>query len=101
MYQTFRLKKDAASEYTSMSDEIFITGTMDGITMDLTTYSALVADSSEIIGKYDCRWLKNGPTNLQVTGFEFPAIIYFPEPDTCKNEYVIEIDGNPFPFPFD
>lgn len=101
MNQTFRLKKDPFSEYTSPLDEIFITGFFDGITMDLSTYSVLVSDSSEIIERFDCVWLKNGPSTLQVNGFEFPAIIYFPEPDTCKNEYLIEIDGNPFPFPFD
>jgi len=101
MRQTFRLKKDPASEYTSPLDKIFITGAMDGITLDLATYSALVADSSEIIDNYNCPWLKNGPAELQSNGFELPAYIYFPVPDSCKNEFLIDIDGNPFPFPID
>ncbi|HEY9114374.1 MAG TPA: hypothetical protein VIN10_06710 [Bacteroidales bacterium] len=101
MYQTFRLKKDPATEYTSLLDKIYITGIMDGITLDLTSYSALVADSAEIIDMYDCRWLKNGPSELQVNGFQYPAFIYFPEPDSCINQYLVEIDDNPFPFPFD
>ena len=101
MAQQFTLKKSAASTYTSPLDEILITGAVEGITMNLTTYSALVADSSEIVDKYTCPWLKNGVANLQVAGFDYPALIYYPEADSCKNEYLIEIDGNPFPFPFD
>lgn len=101
MNQTFRLKKDPTTEYTSVLDKIYITGLMDGITLDLTSYSTLIADSSEMIDKYDCLWLTNGPATLQVTGFSYPATIYFPEPDTCLNEYIIEVDGNPFPFPFE
>ena len=101
MNQTFRLAKDPLSPYYSLQDEIFITGTMNGITLYLTSYSAMVADSAEIIDNYDCPWLKKGPIFLQVTGFDYPATIFYPEPDSCKNQYLIEIDGNPFLSPFD
>jgi hypothetical protein len=101
MNQIFRLEKDPSTQHTSPLDKIYISGTMDGITMDLTTYFAVIAESAEIIDNYNCRWLKNGPIDLQVTGFQFPSTIYFPQPDSCINQYMIEIDGNPFLFPFD
>lgn len=101
MDQDFQLVKDPSSPYYSLQDEVFVAGIMDGITLDLTSYSALIADSAEIIDSYDCPWLKDGAIELQVSGFNYPATIFYPEDDSCKNQYLIEIEGNPFLFPFD
>ena len=101
MNQVFNLKKDDGSEYTSLLDQISITGTMAGITENISTYNVIIPDSAEIVDRFDCVYLEDGPSELQVTGFEFPAFIYFPEKDSCKNQYLIEIEGIPFPFPFD
>jgi len=99
MNQVFSLKKDPDSSYTSTNDEILISGTMNGITYVNNTYNALITDSSALVDTYDCHYLKGGPVSLQVADFTYPAVIYYP--DTCDNSYTIEIDGNPFPFPFD
>jgi hypothetical protein len=101
MNQVFNLKKDDGSEYTSLLDQISITGTMAGITENISIYNVIIPDSTEIVDRFDCVYLENGPSELKVTGFEFPAFIYFSEKDSCKNQYLIEIEGIPFPFPFD
>jgi hypothetical protein len=101
MDQVFKLKKDNSSIYYTMLDELKITGTMAGITIDLDSYSAEIADSSYLIKVFDCPWLKHGSPELSVVNFPYLSVINYPQPDTCQNEYVIDIDGNPFPYPFD
>lgn len=101
MNQTFRLKKDPSSFFHTDKDILFITGTMDGITLSLNTYSAVISDSSYLKFTNDCNWLRNGPVKVETSGFTFSEVIFFPEPDTCVNQYIIELDGNPFPYPFD
>lgn len=101
MHQTFTVFKDAATIYTSLNDSLGIFGSLKGTTKLDWGFDVQCTADSAMLFSYSCNWLKNGVVQIETQGFNYSSTVYFAVADTCENRYLIEIDNNPFPFPFD
>jgi len=99
--QLFVRYKDNASEFTSLSDKFVISGEMVGVTKSNLSFSANIDSDTAIQFNLDCNYMKYGPATVAAERFTALSYVHFPEPDSCLNEYLILINENPFPYPFD
>ncbi|MEE4259272.1 MAG: hypothetical protein V2I62_05895, partial [Bacteroidales bacterium] len=60
-----------------------------------------INDQEYILDQFSCRWAKQGPATVSIESETYGAFILFPGADTCLNKYAVDIDGNPFYYPFD
>lgn len=101
MDQTFVMYKDPASIFHSPDDYFMIHGVINGTSSTGETYSANINDQEYILDQFSCRWAKQGPATLNFESESYGSFILFPGADTCLNKYAVDIDGNPFYYPFD
>jgi len=101
MNEMFTVYKAAGTFYTSHKDSIGIYGNLNGTTKNNLVFEAECIEDSAMLYAYSCDWLKMGYVSLDVDDFNYTSTIYFSEPDTCANLFLIEIDNNPFPFPIE
>jgi hypothetical protein len=101
MDQTFVMYKDQASIFHSMDDHFRIHGVINGTSSAGDAYSASINDQEYILDQFSCRWAKQGPATVSIESETYGAFILFPGADTCFNKYAVDIDGNPFYYPFD
>lgn len=87
--------------FTNSRDSLEYWGYMSGSTKSDVRFSAVCAEDSAMIQNYTCTWLKGGLINIDTENFEFVSTVRFSEPDTCANLYLVEIDGDPFPYHID
>jgi len=99
--QTFTMMKEQGTIYTSTKDSIGIYGNLSGTLPSELEFTAKCFVDSSMVFSFSCDWLKEGITQLETLNFPYPATVYFPDPDTCENQFLIIIDNNPFPYPFD
>lgn len=101
MDQYFVLFKDPSSIFHTPDDYFRIHGVINGTSSAGEAYAANVNDQEYILDQFSCRWAKQGPATLSIESEDYGAFILFPGADTCLNKYVVDIDGNPFYYPFD
>ena len=101
MDQSFTVLKEEGTVYTSLQDSLAIFGSLNGLTASGLEFDAQSVVDSTMIFSFSCSWLKQGITQLTTANFPYLSTVYFPDADTCVNQYLIEVDNNPFPFPFD
>lgn len=101
MDQNFIFFKDTSSIFHGPEDYFKVYGTMGGTSSKGEAYSANINDQEYILNQYSCRWAKQGPATLSFESESYQAFILFPGADTCINKYAVDIDGNPFFYPFD
>jgi hypothetical protein len=97
----FKRVKDPSTVYTSPEDSFDIWGELSGITVYGVNYTTEINEDSAMINSFSCNWLKLGPTTVVAENFGYPSYVHFSHPDSCLNNYLIEINGNPFPYPID
>lgn len=100
MDQYFVLYKDASTIFHSPEDYFKVYGSMNGTTSTGDNYIASIDDHEYIIDQFSCKWAKKGPAILSFEEQAYGAFILFPGADTCLNRYAVDIDGNPFLYPF-
>jgi hypothetical protein len=101
MDQSFILMKESGTIYTSTKDSMAIFGSLNGLTAAGLEFAAQGVADSTMLFSFSCDWLKQGIVQVNTVDFSYTSNIFFQEADTCANQYLIEIDGNPFPYPFD
>ena len=101
MNEMFTVYKAAGTFYTSHKDSIGIYGNLNGTTKNNLVFDAECVEDSAMLYAYSCNWLKGGPVNLETKDFKYTSILYFSEPDTCANLFLIEMDNNPFTSPIE
>jgi hypothetical protein len=101
MDQYFVLFKDPSSIFYSPEDYFKVYGTIGGTSSAGKAYSASINDQEYILDQFSCRWAKQGPATVSIESETYGAFILFPGADTCLNKYAVDIDGNPFYYPFD
>jgi hypothetical protein len=106
-YSIFRLDeyfkriKDPSSKYTSPEDKYEIWGALNGLTDLNVQFESSIVEDSALMNAFSCAWLKQGPVTVLTENFGYVSTVYFAPADSCENNYLIEINGNPFPFPID
>ena len=78
-----------------------IQGTIHGKSINETYFSAATNAENQILFSFSCNWLKSGPVNVEIENQNLYPVVYFSDPDTCQNRYLVNIDDNPFIYPFD
>jgi hypothetical protein len=101
MDQSFTVLKKAGSIFTTAKDSLGVFGSLNGQTASGLEFDAQATADSTMLFSFSCDWLKQGFVSVTTVNFPYVSNIYFPEADTCANQYLIEIDSNPFPYPFD
>lgn len=91
--------KDPATYYTSSEDKFSVSGNLDGTTRSLLNFQSTIQADSVLLNSFNCIYLREGNVTVGIESFEYPTSVYFPNQDTCRNEYLIVINNNPFPYP--
>lgn len=99
--QTFIRHKDPSTIYTSDEDYFEISGLLTGTSKNKNSFQATIKNDSVIILHHTCAWLKQGIPAVSIERFNFPAYVYFPDRDTCMNQFIVTVDTNPFQYPID
>ncbi len=99
MEQSFLRIKDGTSVYHTPFDRFEIDGKIEGTSRDGVRYTSVVAGDQLLLSQLDCPFLKQGFVSISYNEVFYEAMVYFSDTDTCANQYVAEIDGNPFPHP--
>ena len=99
--QHFVLFKDPSSVFHSPKDYFRVYGALVGTSSAGKAYSASINEQEYILDQFSCRWVKQGPATVSIGSESYGAFILFPGADTCLNKYAVDIDGNPFYYPFD
>jgi hypothetical protein len=85
----------------NFKDDIFeISGSSSGTDVD---GMAFAAQSDEPLGNYfNCRWIRTGTTILSIPGADVTSgLIDYIGEDTCTNQVIYYLNGNPFYDQFD
>ncbi len=93
--------KDPETEYTSPNDKFVISGEMVGVTKSALSFSSVIDVDLTLETDFSCNWLRLGPAAVITERFDDLSYVYFAEPDSCKDECLIVINDNPFPYPID
>lgn len=97
MQQSFQRFKDVSSVYHTPLDSFQIFGRFNGIARNKVLYATETAEGLALLNQFDCSFLKEGPVSISFEGVPYGGAVYFSDADTCVNQYVAELDGNPFP----
>ena len=95
--QSCTVYKYGSSVYTNPKDSLRFYGALDGNTSRDLSFASVIAADSSLLFSYRCNFLKKGIVEIETEMFDYLTTVYFQEPDSCENTYLIVIDGNPFP----
>ncbi len=110
MEQYFERLKEPGTVYYSPNDKFNIWGGMTGTSANDYDFEAIINSENYLRNEFSCNWLKRGPTIINSERFKYESLVCFPGVDSCQNEllsdscenqYVVIVDENPFPYPFD
>ena len=95
--QDFIVYKFESTLFTNPKDSLGLHGGLDGNTARGVTFAAMNSADSSALFSYQCNYLKKGIVAIDVDMFDYITATYFQDADSCKNEYLITVDENPFP----
>jgi len=97
MQQSFQRFKDVSSAYHTPLDSFQIYGGFNGLSRNKVHYATETMETVPFLNQFDCAFLKKGPASISFEGVPYGGAVYFSDSDTCANQYIAELDGNPFP----
>lgn len=97
MQQAILRFKDSSGDYYAPDDRFEISNLFSGVSKEGVIYQTETSLEQPLINQFDCAFLKKGPVSISFEGITYSGAVYFSELDTCVNQYVAELDGNPFP----
>ncbi|MCF6342735.1 MAG: hypothetical protein L3J31_08030, partial [Bacteroidales bacterium] len=99
MQQSFLRLKDASSPYHTPLDKFAISGWLNGESGEGVCYFTETSEEQPLLNQLNCTFLKQGSVAISFSSLNYEGNIYFSDPDTCENQYVVIFDESPFPYP--
>lgn len=97
MQQSILRLKNSNDDYYTLEDQFEISNLFSGISREGISYHTETSMEQPLLNQFDCAFLKQGPVAISFDEVSYEAYVYFSDADTCANQYVAELDGNPFP----